>query len=119
MPAKVLVIDDDVTVAKMLAEIVEFCGHAPVLCYDSLEAASRYVRDPAIAAVMTDYLMPRLDGLELLSIFLEQRPRVRRVLVTAAPQEVAVRAASNLKLVEMVIAKPPTIADVRLALAWL
>ena len=117
--ALVLCIDDDPTVANLVAEVVKFCRHEPVMEHSSMDAIARWARDERLAAVLADYLMPRMDGLELLDVFREQRPMVRRVLITAAPTEEAVRRAEREGLVQMVIAKPPSISDVRQALLWL
>jgi response regulator of citrate/malate metabolism len=115
----VLVVDDDLVVAKLVARMVEFCGHEAVTEMDSMRAVTAHVKDPRLKAVLADYLMPKLDGLELLMAFADTRPEVRRVLITAAPHERAVQEAKKAGLVQMVIAKPPAIADIELALAWL
>jgi CheY-like chemotaxis protein len=115
---KVLCIDDDQSVAELVAEIVNYCGHTPLVLTDSM-AVVPHLRDPDLGAVLTDYLMPRLDGIEVLTVVQETNARVRRVLITAAPQEAPVKVASASGVVQLVIAKPPRIIDVKLALAWL
>lgn len=117
--ALVLCLDDDDSVARLVADVVEFCKHEPILETNALDAVSRWLREPQLKAVCTDYMMPRMDGIEVLALFQESRPDVRRVLITAAPQEEAVRAAERSQVVQLVIAKPPSIGDLRLALAWL
>lgn len=117
--AKVLCVDDDVSVARLIFDVVEFCGHHPVIITKAIDAAARYIGDDSVRAVLTDYMMPGLDGIELLMIWQERRPLVRRVLITAAPNEEVVREAQRSGVAQMVVAKPPTIADMKLALAWL
>jgi len=119
MTKRVLCIDDDETVARLIADVVEFCGYEPIIETDSMKATTQHLRDKKIFAVITDYMMPRLDGVDVLAIWQEQRPEVRRVLITAAPQEQAVREAGKSTIAQMVIAKPPSIADIKMALAWL
>ncbi len=119
MKKRVLCIDDDETVARLIAEIVEFCGHEPIIEKDSMDATTKHVADMRIQAVLTDYMMPRLDGVDVLLIWQERRPEVRRVLITAAPNEHSVREAGKSGVAQMVIAKPPGIADIKMALAWL
>jgi DNA-binding NtrC family response regulator len=116
---KVLCVDDDESVARLMGEVVAFCGHEPITEMDAITAVTNHVHNPEIRAVLADYMMPKMDGLELLLVWQEQRPKVRRILITAAPHEEAVREAQRTGLVEMVIAKPPTIADIKMALAWL
>lgn len=116
--AKVLCIDDDVTVAVASGRVVEFCGHEPVIVVNSIDAAL-HIRDLQVRAVLVDFMMPRMDGLEVLTVWQEQRPDVRRVLLTAAPHESEVVAAVRSGLVQLLIAKPPGIADIEKALLWL
>jgi CheY-like chemotaxis protein len=104
----------------MLARVVEFCGHEPVVETDSLLACATHGRPGSdIAAVLSDLMMPRLDGLEVLAIFSEQVPSARRIIVTAAPRESRLQGAVREGLVQHIVSKPPTIDDVVLSLAWL
>lgn len=119
MKKRVLCIDDDESVARLIADVVEFCGHEPILETDSMDAVTKHTKDQSIKAVLTDYMMPRLDGIDLLVIWQESRPDVRRILITAAPSEGAVREAGRSGVAQMIIAKPPNIADIKMALAWL
>lgn len=114
----VLCVDDDLAIAQLVGEVVRFCKLEPAVVTDPVEAATR-LQDQRVVAVLTDLMMPRLDGVELLSVAQEQRPDVRRVLITAAPGEEVVRDAMRTGAVQMVIAKPPGIADIKYALAWL
>lgn len=116
--ATILVVDDDESVARLVADIVTFCNHDPLVVSDPFEAV-QYLRERKFGAVLTDYMMPKLDGIELLTITQESSPTVRRVLITAAPKEEAVKQAAKIGVVQMVIAKPPGIAEIRTALAWL
>lgn len=116
--ALVFCLDDDEVVARLFAEIVTFCKHRALVLTDSMDAVERLRRDNP-AAVLTDYMMPRLDGIELLNVVQETLPTCRRVLITAAPKEQAVREAEASGVVEMVIPKPPSIADIQKALLWL
>lgn len=119
MKKRVLCIDDDEMVARLIAEVVEFCGFEPIKETDSMTAMVQHVRDSSICAVLTDYMMPRFDGVEVLVMWQEQRPEVRRVLITAAPHEQIVKEAGRSGVAQMVISKPPSIADIKMALAWL
>lgn len=117
--AKVLCVDDDESVARLVADIVTFAGHAPVVETDSMAAVVQHMNDASIRALLVDYMMPRLDGIEILTVWQERHPNVRRVLITAAPQESAVLEALRSGVAQMVIAKPPSINDIKLAVAWL
>lgn len=115
--ARVLVVEDDPAVARMLAEVCEFLGHSAVIETDSVAAAQR-VRE-SWDVLLSDYLMPRLDGIELCHVFLQASPSTRRIIVTAAPNEQEVRDALREGIVQMVLSKPTTLSDVKSALLWL
>lgn len=114
--ALVLVVDDDYSVARMLGDAVNFCGHRSIVETDPMKAATRTEN---FAAVLSDLMMPRLTGIELLAIFADRSPHVRRILITAAPEEDEVHEAQRSGIVQMVIVKPPGLGDIRHALAWL
>lgn len=116
--AKVLCIDDDDSVAKLVAKLVKFCGHTPVVLTYSMDAIV-YLHDFAVKAVITDYMMPKLDGIDLLVAFMDARPNVRRFLITAAPDERAVKEALASGIVREVMKKPPGIPDMEEALRHL
>jgi len=116
---RVLCIDDDASVARLITEVVEFCGFNAILEMDAMAAATNYIHDRQIVAVLTDLMMPKLDGIDVLTVWQQNRPEVRRVLITAAPQEHSIKDAVKQHTVQMVIAKPPSIADIKMALAWL
>ena len=116
--ARVLVLDDDVEIARMVARVVELLGHTPHVETSSVEAVIKHGRTGLDAAIV-DLMMPRLDGLEVLAQLQESQPATRRILLTAAPTERSVRDALTSGLVQLLVAKPPTLSDLQLALAWL
>ncbi len=116
--ALVLVVDDDESVARLVAKMVAFCTHTPLVLSDPFQAAAA-MREREVGALLTDYMMPKLNGIELMLLAQDTSPRTRRVLITAAPQETEVREALKSGVAQMVIAKPPGIADIEIALAWL
>ncbi len=116
--AKVLVLDDDLQIAQAVAKIVSFCQHEPIIETDSIHAVMRWGRAD-IGAVIVDLLMPRLDGVDVLAVFQESNPRVRRIMLTAAPEEKIARDAVTEGIVQKLIAKPCRIEEIEFALAWL
>lgn len=114
----VLCVDDDLSVARMVADVVEFNGCEPVIETDSVAAVVQHVRR-GYAAAIVDLLMPRVNGIDLLTAFMQSSPKTRRVLLTAAPYEPEVTEARRAGVVQLLLVKPPTIGDLRLAVAWL
>ncbi len=61
----VLIVDDDASLVRLLASLVEDCGYIPIIAYDGVEALqmARLFRPDLI---LTDLVMPRATGAELI-----------------------------------------------------
>ena len=62
--ANVLVVDDDQRLLEATAALLESAGHT-VMCAGDGEHALRMAREERIDIVLTDYMMPVMDGLQL------------------------------------------------------
>jgi sigma-B regulation protein RsbU (phosphoserine phosphatase) len=81
---KVLIAEDDPISVQVLARFLEKWGHDVVIAADGLEALHLLEQHP-VALVISDWMMPRLDGLELVRR-IRERPGsayVYVILVTA------------------------------------
>jgi CheY-like chemotaxis protein len=104
MPKTVLLVDDNVTVRSVLADVVRNAGF--VVCgqaSDGLEAidmASRLNPD----LVVMDFSMPRLNGTEAASVLKRQLPKLPIILLTLYAHRIgwAVREATG---VDVIISK--------------
>jgi DNA-binding NtrC family response regulator len=114
----VLCLDDDSVIARMVADVVRYCGHEPIVEIDSMTAIVKYARSD-ISVAIVDQMMPKVDGVEVLAAFMEGSPRCRRVMLTASPDEQAVREAVQMGIIQLLIAKPPALNDLRSAMLWL
>lgn len=103
--ARVLVVDDDLSVVQLLANQLEEAGYDVVWCLDPLDALAQ-CEQSRIDLFMTDWHMPGFSGLELLEVLQQKYPRVRRALVTAAPDEPEVREGLASGLVHCLLEKP-------------
>jgi two-component system chemotaxis response regulator CheY len=61
---KILIVDDSASNALILRRLVERLGHDAVLARDGIEAWQA-LEDRSISLVISDWVMPRMDGLEL------------------------------------------------------
>jgi CheY-like chemotaxis protein len=81
----ILIVDDELSIAETLGEILAWEGYAVQMAPNGRAALSELERNvPGL--VLLDYMMPVMDGLELLQI-MRQRPELARVpviLMTAA-----------------------------------
>lgn len=89
---KILVVDDEETVCKSISKILSRKGFdvADALTADD---AVRKINESAFDLVITDLMMPKTDGMELLKIIREHYPELDVIMITGyASIESAVRA---------------------------
>jgi two-component system, NtrC family, response regulator HydG len=79
---RVLVVDDEFSMAEMLAEGLSERGYEAVPVRSGEEAA-RHLRDDRVDALVTDLRMPGLDGLGLLSLARDVAPHCAVIVMTA------------------------------------
>lgn len=63
--AKVLVIDDEPSIATLVAEIIEGYGHQVSLAFNGLQALD-FIKQDKYDLIISDIMMPHITGLELL-----------------------------------------------------
>jgi CheY-like chemotaxis protein len=63
---RLLVVDDDLAVAKVLQALLEARGYRVEVAHDGRQVLERLARDPVPELVVLDYAMPELDGQEVL-----------------------------------------------------
>lgn len=103
----VLVVDDETDILESLTallEVVESCSRV-VTASDGKEALEVIDREP-IDMVVTDYRMPRMDGIELMHAVREKNPDIPLILITAYPDPGLEETAKNTLRVSRFIRKP-------------
>jgi DNA-binding NtrC family response regulator len=87
--AEVLVVDDEASVRFLLRELLGELGHDVLEAEGGLEALAMLERGELadVELVLTDYAMPDLDGLTLLSRLRARTPELAVVLLTARGSE--------------------------------
>ncbi len=78
---KVLVVDDEVTVASVVGRTLTKGGYAVELCHSGERALERY-RPEAFDLVLLDVMMPDLDGVEVLRRIRAKVPTAKVMLMT-------------------------------------
>ena len=88
MPQKklILIVEDDADTRAQLGLLVELLGYDTVLCADGPEAVSGFDQHK-IDLVLTDLVLPRGDGVDLLNEFHGKRPEVPVIILTGYPSE--------------------------------
>jgi two-component system NtrC family sensor kinase len=72
---RVLVVDDEPSVAAIIAEVVSSAGHEVQVAHDG-EEARRQLQSQAVDLIITDLMMPRVSGHELYEEVLRQSPEL-------------------------------------------
>lgn len=91
-PARVLVADDDRLVRAIFADALREVGHDVAVAANGVEALARLEAEP-FDLLLTDLLMPEMDGLELLERAKQQFPALDVIVLTSvSTAEPAVRA---------------------------
>jgi DNA-binding NtrC family response regulator len=80
-PARVLVVDDDQQERQDLAKIVTSLGYAPEIASDGEEALEKLGSVP-VDAIVTDLMMPRMDGYTLLKTLLGRGDLTPAIVLT-------------------------------------
>ena len=80
---RILVIDDEQILLAVMLETLEQAGYE-VVGADGAERALKLLDDESIGLVVSDIVMPRLSGIELLETIQRQRPSIPVLLVTGA-----------------------------------
>lgn len=108
-----LTVDDDPQVSRAVARDLRrhYGEHYQILRADSgpeaLEAIREVVlRGGQVAAIVADYRMPRMNGIEFLELAMDLVPQARRALLTAYADTTAAIEAINLVDVDHYLLKP-------------
>ncbi len=74
-PATILVVDDDQGARSLLRRILERAGFAVILADDGHNAMAQ-LRGRKVDLVVTDMVMPEMDGIELMRALVAEQPLV-------------------------------------------
>ena len=112
---KVLIADDDRLIRAMLREVLAELGHEVVEAENGEEAVARAERERPDALIV-DFLMPRLSGLDALKRLRASGRRFPAVLLTAISDS-SVRAVGGEEAPDAILEKPFTKRGLERALA--
>ena len=80
--AQVLIVDDDYATREALGALLEQMGHTPLTADSAADALRILESTAALDVVVTDVVMPRMNGIEFAGRVRSIRPSLPVVLVT-------------------------------------
>ena len=115
--AKILIVDDEIVVADLLAEAVKSQGHEVTVVNDAQEGL-RLLRQQGADAVFLDVYMPEMNGIEFLRRLRRTHPTLPVILITGQAGPEDIDEARRLGVAD-VVEKPKIIKHLSEALASL
>lgn len=106
----IVIVDDEPTNLMLLEAIAE--GYEPVTFTNPLEAVE-YLGQSVVDLLITDFNMPRMDGIELLKKAKEIQPDIMSIMITANGEE-SVRVRALEEGVDDFLTKPYSPSEVKL-----
>ncbi|WP_437827747.1 response regulator [Sorangium sp. So ce1153] len=85
----ILLVDDDIRTARLLAHLLEDDGFRVELATDGALAIARLARAPVPDILVTDFRMPHADGIAVARFARSLRPDLPLFVVTGYPELVA------------------------------
>jgi CheY-like chemotaxis protein len=116
-PMRILVVDDDPSVAEVIAEAIRASGDAALVALDGAEALDILETTP-VDGVFLDLVMPGLGGIATLARIRTRHPALQVVILSGHADEEQAREALSLGAVD-VVKKPAALTHLSDALARL
>jgi CheY-like chemotaxis protein len=104
--ATIMVVDDETAIRNVTKEVLQKSGYKVLTASNGAEAISIYAAHSSeITAVLTDVMMPMLDGINLARVIKKMNPKARVIACTGQPMEVCQAELKDLG-VEVFLQKP-------------
>lgn len=87
MKPAILVVDDDTAVCELLKDVLNEHVFTVLVCHNGQDALDRIQREPGIALVLLDMMLPNINGLQVLLQLQKQRPALPVVMLTGLGSE--------------------------------
>ncbi len=100
---RVLILDDEEMVLTSLRSFLELETDYEVVTFTSANEALEYTKKNKINLVVSDYLMPEMDGISFLAKVKEIDPNATRIILTGyADKENAIKAINEVSLFQYI-----------------
>lgn len=96
MRARILVVEDDDTMRDFIVGILDSVGFSNLTtALDGIEAWRKFEQGEQFELVICDWIMPGMDGLEVLKNIRDSRAAIPFILVTVRDSEDAIKRAAD------------------------
>jgi DNA-binding response OmpR family regulator len=112
-PKQILVVEDDLVLAQTIRVTLALEGHKVEIAADAEQALTMFETGD-YDLVITDFKLPKMDGLELAQVIKERAPSRPIILITAHAE--AVFGMGNVSNVDNLLGKPFSSAELQGAL---
>ena len=109
----IVIVDDEELVVTSLQTFLDLETPYRTVTFTSAKVALQHIQDHDVGLVISDYLMPEMDGITFLSQVRELKPDIPRIILTGyADKENAIKAINQVGLFQY-IEKPWENEDLR------
>jgi DNA-binding NtrC family response regulator len=99
----IVIVDDEEMVLQSLISFLTLETEYAVKSFLSADEALQYIKGNEVDLVVSDYLMPEMDGISFLARVRELRPEVPRIILTGyADKENAIKAINDVGLFQYI-----------------
>jgi DNA-binding NtrC family response regulator len=99
----IVIVDDEDMVLKSLGSFLSLETEYNVEAFLSANKALEYIKNNSVDLVVSDYLMPEMDGITFLAKVKEVKPQVPRIILTGyADKENAIKAINDVGLFQYI-----------------
>lgn len=101
--ATIVLVDDEEMVLNSLQSFLELETEYDIRSFSTPASALEYAQDGSVDVVVSDFLMPEMNGIDLLARFSENHPHAPRILLTGyADKESAIKAINDIGLFQFI-----------------
>ena len=112
----IVLVDDEEMILTSIDAFLSLETDYEVMCFTSANKALGYIGDNAVDLVISDYVMPEMDGITFLAKVREIKPEIPRIILTGyADKENAIKAINEVGLFQY-IEKPWNNDDLKIVI---
>jgi len=97
--ARIILVDDEKMVTSAFKTLLKVEGYSNIECFNEPEKAVEYLKTNTADIIVSDFMMPNMNGLEFLTEAKKLQPEVSMIMLTGyADKENAIRAINEIGL---------------------